>query len=69
VLSGSGDTYSVALYPDGPNAGAGDTVTVTIPVMDPDETIDHDTWLYSIFEFTDEDGNPTYTCQPPVWMA
>ncbi|MBX6314763.1 MAG: hypothetical protein IRY99_17880, partial [Isosphaeraceae bacterium] len=64
VVSGSGDTYEVKLYPDGPD-GAPDqeTVTVTIPMIADDEKIEADTWINPVFKFGD-----TYFCQVPVWM-
>lgn len=69
VASGTGDTYQVALYPDGSHGDAGDTVEVTIPMIAEDETIDPETWLFGIFLFTDADGNEVYEAQPPVWMS
>ena len=70
VQSGSGDTYQVVLYQNSPTGSPdADPVTVTVPMIDPSETINPDTWLSAIFEFQDSDGNNIYFCQPPVWMA
>jgi hypothetical protein len=67
VVSGSGDTYQVTLYPDGKDGEPGDTVEVEIDSMHEDEELDPDTWLYGIFQFGAGD-EATYTCKVPVWM-
>jgi hypothetical protein len=70
VESGSGDTYQVKLYQDGPDGDPDDEpVEVTIPTIDPDEQIPADTWLFGIFQFTNDDGDFIYYAQPPIWMA
>lgn len=63
VVSGSGASYVVELYPGGPNSDPGDHVAVGIPMIDSDEQIPAGTWLSPIIQFGD-----TYACQPPVWM-
>lgn len=63
VQDGRGDTYEVLLYPNGPGSRAGDTVTVKIPQIAPDEVIEPGTWLSAIGKY--KDG---YWCQPPVWL-
>lgn len=60
---------TVTLYPDGPHGDPGDSVTVNIPTIASDETMDAGTWLFGIFQFTDSNGVNTYFAQPPVWMA
>lgn len=69
VTSGTGDTYMVTTYSSGPG-GEPDSpdVQVTIPMIDPTDTIAPGTWLACIFQFADSDGNDTYYSQPPVWM-
>lgn len=69
VVSGTGATYQVTLFPNGPTQDAGSTVTVTIPMIDPTDTIAPDTWINPIFQGADTDGNTIYFCQVPVWMA
>lgn len=76
VESGSGDTYKVTLYQNGPK-GSPDAqpVDVTVPMIDPSDQIPAGTWIAPIFQFpapADEFGNAgtgsVYSCQPPVWM-
>ena len=71
VVSGTGSSYQVNLFSNGPTDVVDDNmpITVTIPMIDPNETIPKDTWLAPIFQFSDANGNPIYSCQPPVWMA
>jgi hypothetical protein len=69
VVSGSGDTYQVQLFSQGPfGGGTNNTVEVKIPTIDPDETIDPGTWLYGIYQFVDPTGLKIYTAQPAVWL-
>ncbi|SIO38074.1 hypothetical protein SAMN05444166_4239 [Singulisphaera sp. GP187] len=69
VKSGTGKTYQVNLYPNGPNGDPqSPSVSVEIPTIDPDEQIDPNTWLFGIFQFSDSDGNDIYFAQPTVWM-
>jgi hypothetical protein len=76
VDSGTGDTYQVFLYQAGPTGQPDSSpVTVTIPMIDPTDTIPSGTWLNPIFQFpapSDQFGDAgtgfIYSCQPPVWM-
>jgi hypothetical protein len=72
VLSGTGKSYQVALYPKGPTGSPGDTVEVVIPQIDPKETIPRSTWMFGIAKFSvpQPAGPPvtTYFYQPAVWM-
>jgi hypothetical protein len=69
VQSGTGATYEVTLYQDGPD-GTPDSspVEVTIPQIDPNEKIPAGTWLTGIISFTDSQGNTTFACQVPIWL-
>ncbi len=68
VVSGTGDTYRVSLYGSGSGEDPTDTVTVTIPEIDPDEEIPVGTWLNPIFQFTNG-TTVTYECQVPIWLS
>jgi hypothetical protein len=68
VVSHDSSGAQVTLYPDGPDNDPGDDVTVTIQDLDPEEKLDAETWLYSIFELSDADGNKKYYCKPPMWV-
>lgn len=69
VVSGGGNKYTVTIYDNGPDADSsiGD-VTVFIPQIAAEEVIPPGTWLSAIMQFTDNDGNDVYYCQPPVWL-
>jgi len=70
VSSGTGNSYQVAIYPLGPNdITSAFTVTVTVPMIDPDETIDAGTWIFGIHVFTDSEGVDSYFYQPAVWVS
>ncbi len=65
VSSGTGDTYLVDLYGQGPGGGVTlRDATVKIPQIDPSEQIDEGTWLSGIQKFGDG-----YWVQPPVWAS
>lgn len=70
VVSGSGNQYIVTIYDNGPgfDSTIGD-VLVTIPQISANEVIPPGIWLSSIMQFTDNDGNDIYYCQPPVWVS
>lgn len=69
VDSGRGDTYEVHLYRSGPKGDPDrETVTVTIPQIDPDEEIPKGTWLSGIMRLTRPDGGTIFVCQVPVWL-
>ena len=63
VVSGSGAEYVVDLFPNGPGKETTGAVSVRVPYIADDETIDPGTWLTGIMKF--DDG---YWVQPPVWM-
>ena len=63
VVSGSGDTYLVQLYPNGFDNDPGDLVTVIIPSIDPDEIIEPGTKINGITK-----TGEGYYYQPPVWL-
>lgn len=62
IVGGSGDTYSVQLYPKGFGEAGGAVVTVTVPLIDPAEVIDPGTKISGIVS-----KNGVYYYQPPVW--
>lgn len=68
VSSGTGNTYQVVLYPDGPDGDPGDTVTVKIQNIAADETLDPATWLVPVFRLSAGTAD-TYYAQPAVWSA
>jgi hypothetical protein len=63
IKSGTGDTYIVTQYPDGPDEAAGDDITVTQLQIDAGETIPVDTWVFILKIGTN------YYMQVPVWLA
>ena len=63
VQSGTGNTYVVTLYPNGPGFPPGGDVTVKVPQIAESEQIPQGTWLDSIGKY--KDG---YWCQPSVWL-
>jgi hypothetical protein len=67
VVGGSGDTYSVEIYANGSGQAATDTVTATVPQIDPDEEIPAETWIDAVHKFGSGD-DATYEFQPPVWI-
>jgi hypothetical protein len=68
VVSGSGDTYTVQLYPAGKEGTAGASVTVKVPQIASDDAIPADTWIAPVMRYTDSDGVVHYQFQPPVWL-
>lgn len=62
VISGSGQTYQVTLYPSGPAGAAGQTVSVTQLDIASDAAIPEDTWTI----VTQSGGS--YYMQVPVWL-
>ena len=70
VVSGTGDTYQVTLYSNGPDntPDDGGPVEVKVLMIDPNDTIPVDTWLFGILQLEDGDGDPLYYAQPPVWL-
>lgn len=67
VVDGKGNSYTVMLFPDGPDGEAGETVRVTIPTISADEQIDPGTWLFPVFRVSPADTD-LYFAQPAVWM-
>ncbi len=72
VVSGSGRTYKVELYDNGPFASSTGTVTASVPQIDTGETIPPGTWIDSVYRYL-TNGNPlvpaySYAFQPPVWI-
>ncbi len=71
VVSGSGKTYKVALYDNGPDASPSATVSASVPQIDPKETIPPGTWVAAVIRFLSGTQNRpvyTYAFQPPVWL-
>lgn len=68
VVSGSGDAYKVALYPDGKDGDAGDTVDVSVPQIADGEQIPAKTWIAPILQ-VDHDGKTEWWYQPPIWLS
>lgn len=62
VTEGKGDTYQVQFYPSGFTGQGAGIYTVTIPDIDPDETIPAGTKMFPIWLVLG-----VYTYQPPVW--
>jgi hypothetical protein len=62
VVSGSGDTYQVTVYPNG-LSGATETVEVTQLQIDAAETIPAGTWA-----MVTQLADGAYTMQVPVWL-
>ncbi len=62
VLSGTGTSYEVEIYPSG-LSGDTETVTVTQLQIDASETIPADTWA-----MVSQQADGTYTMQVPVWL-
>lgn len=73
VTSGTGDTYQVDLYGDGPDDSPTASVTAKVPQIDDTEEIPPGTWLDCVHQFgkLDQQGQPifTYAFQPPIWLA
>lgn len=63
VLSGTGSTYQVQLYPNGPSAAAGATVSVKQLQIDSGATIPVNTWAIVTL------AGAQYCMQVPVWLA
>lgn len=63
VTGGSGETWGVTLYPDGPDGDPGDDVEVTCKGVHADEEAPADAWIAGIARFGD-----TYFYQPTVWL-
>lgn len=68
VVSGTGDTYQVALHGNGSSQAATATVSATVPQIDAAETIPAGTWLAAVHAFTVA-GVTVYEFQPPVWLS
>lgn len=71
IVSGTGDTYQVDLYPNGPSQSKGDTVEAVVPMIDKSDTVPAGTWVSPVFFFAgDGDQIPdSYSFQPPVWLS
>jgi hypothetical protein len=74
VQSGSGGSYRVTLYPEGFDRDSGETVTVLVPNIADDESIDASTKIVGIIAIPVPsiligESTTIYYYQPPVWMA
>lgn len=73
VVSGTGSSYRVDLYPNGFNRPSSRTVTVDIPNIASDETIPGGTRIVGIIgmetgQIVNNEIEVVYYFQPPVWM-
>ena len=70
VQSGSGNTYTVQTFSNGPSKAADSkTVSVTILQIASTEDIPNGTWIGPISTTTDADGNITGWTTVPIWLA
>lgn len=71
VQSGSGYTYNVVTFSNGPNTtpdNGGNTIVVTILNLLATETIPVNTWIGPIDTVVDSNGNTSGWCTVPTWL-
>lgn len=71
VKSGTGDTYTCVVYPQGLSKPSRDITNVKVLQIDPTETIPVDTWVFvHTAVYKDIKGNfiEEWYMQPPVWL-